>query len=434
MKKYLLLLFLVLIFLIPGFVDAKVCPNGTTIPDDNTCLNLDYPAFGGFDLSVNQSLPEIVAFLYYFIVGISGLAAFVMLVIGGIQWLASGAIPSQAAEAKDKVRNAILGLLLILASFLIIQVINPELTVLNVNLLTGGEGSTPVLDVSTFSEVDPKVTAAKLPATGADNDGIYLCKEFECACAGPVCVKGTDPSISNPSTDDFLFIDPTAPGMGIALGPGLGAVGVSNLENWNDKVKAVAIQGDYAMLLADDPDYKGSIVCFTSSFGGNLGEYARKSGSFWDSSGAMSIKILVAGKCKNPGITIRNKSDADDSETDFWNDPVVFLFDGEDQGKKNNLGDPNYRRYAIPSFYAFAAGGRVTVGSASYWSTFVVAGSPAMEMYHDSKPDTICFRTTKNDLSQFSLEVADPDNNMIDDIGEIEAIEDVECTNPGQPE
>jgi len=94
-------------------------------------LNLDYPKFGPFDLNTNQNLSEIIAYAYYFIVGIAGLAAFVMLVWGGVQWLASGAVPSQAAEARDKVRNAILGLLLVLASFLIIQIINPELTILS---------------------------------------------------------------------------------------------------------------------------------------------------------------------------------------------------------------------------------------------------------------------------------------------------------------
>lgn len=134
MKKYSFIFLFLLIVSLPNVVFGAACSagykdcNGECIPSDNLCLNLQYPNFGGFDLNTRQSFPEILNFFYFFIVGIAGLAAFVMLVWGGVQWLASGAIPAQASEARDKIRNAILGLLLILASFLIIQIINPELT------------------------------------------------------------------------------------------------------------------------------------------------------------------------------------------------------------------------------------------------------------------------------------------------------------------
>jgi hypothetical protein len=65
---------------------------------------------------------------------------------GGIQWLTSGAIPSQASAAKDKLQSAVLGLLLILASFLIIQIINPQLTILQQPENAPITGSVPALD------------------------------------------------------------------------------------------------------------------------------------------------------------------------------------------------------------------------------------------------------------------------------------------------
>ena len=108
-------------------------------------LNLDYPAFGGLDLNTDQNPNSLIAWIYYFIVGIGGLAAFVMLVWGGVQWITSGAIPSQAGEARDKIKNAILGLLLILASFLIIQIINPGLTILQVPGFPLAVGQVPTL-------------------------------------------------------------------------------------------------------------------------------------------------------------------------------------------------------------------------------------------------------------------------------------------------
>jgi len=93
-------------------------------------LNLNYPSFGGFDLNTNQNLDQIVAWFYYFIVGISGFAAFIMLVWGGFQYLTSAGNPTQISDAKDRMQKALLGLLLILASWLILQVINPDLTIL----------------------------------------------------------------------------------------------------------------------------------------------------------------------------------------------------------------------------------------------------------------------------------------------------------------
>jgi len=111
---------LLLVLVVPVVVDA-------------IDLNLTYPTFPGapnINLSENQSLSSIVAWLYTLIVGISGLAAFVMIVWGGVQWMTSAGNPTRTSDAQDKIQKALLGLLLILASFLILQVINPELTLL----------------------------------------------------------------------------------------------------------------------------------------------------------------------------------------------------------------------------------------------------------------------------------------------------------------
>lgn len=117
MDKKLLIIFLNLALLLPGIASAIT-------------LNLDYPKFGNFDLNDNQGLNEIVAWFYYFIVGISGFAAFVMLVIGGFKYLSSAGNPSTITDAKDQMQKALLGLLLILISWLILQVINPDLIIL----------------------------------------------------------------------------------------------------------------------------------------------------------------------------------------------------------------------------------------------------------------------------------------------------------------
>jgi p-aminobenzoyl-glutamate transporter AbgT len=79
-KRKILTAVLFLLWLLPGISSAAIS------------LNLDYPKIADFDLNSQQDLNQVVAWFYY---------------------------------------SAFLGLLLILASYLIIQVINPELLALN---------------------------------------------------------------------------------------------------------------------------------------------------------------------------------------------------------------------------------------------------------------------------------------------------------------
>ena len=119
MKKYLAEIILILFLLLPTF---------------SLALELSYPEIGPegqkIKIELGMDLNKLIAWFYYFIVGISGFAAFFMLVWGGFQWLTSAGSPSKISEAKDRITSAILGLIIILASFLILKVINPELITL----------------------------------------------------------------------------------------------------------------------------------------------------------------------------------------------------------------------------------------------------------------------------------------------------------------
>jgi len=125
MKKIVFLLFFAAL-LLPQVASA------IHIPDHALPLNLDYPSFGGFDINEDQGLAQIVAWFYALLVGLSGLAAFIMIVWGGIQWMTSAGDPTRTSDAKDRIQKALLGLLLVLASFLILQTINPEFNTLRV--------------------------------------------------------------------------------------------------------------------------------------------------------------------------------------------------------------------------------------------------------------------------------------------------------------
>jgi hypothetical protein len=62
------------------------------------------------------------------------LAAFISLVIGGFQYLTSMGEPARLAEAKDRIRSAFFGLILLLSSWLILNAINPQLTTFKAKL------------------------------------------------------------------------------------------------------------------------------------------------------------------------------------------------------------------------------------------------------------------------------------------------------------
>jgi len=81
-------------------------------------------------LTPTTPLPKLVQYFYEWGIALGGLAAFIALIIGGFQYLTSMGEPARLAEAKDRIRSAFLGLILLLSSWLILNTINPQLTTL----------------------------------------------------------------------------------------------------------------------------------------------------------------------------------------------------------------------------------------------------------------------------------------------------------------
>lgn len=92
-------------------------------------LNLVYPDI--MNMSLDMPLNELINSLYMFIVSISGIAAFTMMVWGGLNWLTSRGNPIKVSNAKEKLTSAFLGLIIILTSYLILKLINPDLLTLS---------------------------------------------------------------------------------------------------------------------------------------------------------------------------------------------------------------------------------------------------------------------------------------------------------------
>lgn len=74
-----------------------------------------------------NSIPELIDGFFIVSVGVAGLLAVIMITIAGIKYVGSDSFSSKS-DAKDQIRSAIIGLLLILASYLLLYTINPDLT------------------------------------------------------------------------------------------------------------------------------------------------------------------------------------------------------------------------------------------------------------------------------------------------------------------
>ena len=82
------------------------------------------------------SFNQYVSYGYQFVIVLAGVAAVVMIVWGGFDYILTEAVTGKA-EGKKKIRNALIGLLLALGSYAILNTINPNL----VNNVSGSNGT-----------------------------------------------------------------------------------------------------------------------------------------------------------------------------------------------------------------------------------------------------------------------------------------------------
>ncbi|KKU13678.1 MAG: hypothetical protein UX20_C0016G0026 [Candidatus Magasanikbacteria bacterium GW2011_GWC2_45_8] len=101
-------------------------------------LAINIPGFKGFSSPTPQQeddvkvvyisfLGEYLAALYRFLISIAGIISAVMIMIGGFQWIAAGGNSSQRASALERIEGALVGLALVIVSYLVLYIINPDL-------------------------------------------------------------------------------------------------------------------------------------------------------------------------------------------------------------------------------------------------------------------------------------------------------------------
>jgi len=110
-------------------------------------------------IECKTTLQKYLPGIFKLAVAISAIFAVLMIVIGGFQYISTDAIQKKS-EGKERIKNAIFGLILVISSWLILNTINPDLLNLRLNIksvstspTTNGEQSGTLLEV-TQSAVD----------------------------------------------------------------------------------------------------------------------------------------------------------------------------------------------------------------------------------------------------------------------------------------
>ncbi|MDD4290378.1 MAG: pilin [Patescibacteria group bacterium] len=72
-------------------------------------------------------LGDFLVALYKYLIGLSGIVVVIILILGAFEWVSAGGNQNKIGQAKERIKNAFIGMILLSCSYLILYTINPEL-------------------------------------------------------------------------------------------------------------------------------------------------------------------------------------------------------------------------------------------------------------------------------------------------------------------
>lgn len=133
-------------------------------------LGVDWPASPlGTQISRCTNVTGMVKYFYEWGITIGGLVTFIALLIAGFQYLTSVGEPAKMTEAKNSIYSALFGLVLLLASWLILETINPQLTRFRADLQ--------------LVKVEPPLSPALATGTGPPCSFARIFSEINCTAS-----------------------------------------------------------------------------------------------------------------------------------------------------------------------------------------------------------------------------------------------------------
>ncbi|MBI4128792.1 MAG: hypothetical protein HY460_01960 [Parcubacteria group bacterium] len=148
--------YLFIVFLTPLVLPSETSAQECVTDDTGYCLEVPLPA--GFPTKL-PGPAEYIQNLYTLGIKLAGIVALVVLVIAGAAFIFSPANAALISEAKSRILFAIIGLLILLGSWIILNAINPDFLTLNDKNLEEKFPSLP--DDVTWEELSDRIRGTK---------------------------------------------------------------------------------------------------------------------------------------------------------------------------------------------------------------------------------------------------------------------------------
>ncbi len=145
-------------------------------------LTLSQPIDG---VTVVSDLGNYIAVIYKYAIGLAATAAVIMIVYGGFRYLLGSAM-SEVGEGKQIIQDALIGLLLVLGSYMILSTVNPNTLSLK---LPNIQPVTPkTVPGATISEV-VQLATQNTSTQSEINTGQNCNADTECTCNAELCTR-----------------------------------------------------------------------------------------------------------------------------------------------------------------------------------------------------------------------------------------------------
>lgn len=121
---------LIFLALLGGCFLFAILPTQAQTVLDRTTLTQQYQLYPGEAESLGDFRTYIRNF-YFFSIGAAMLVATILMMVGGVIWLTSAGNQGRIAKAKEFIINPLIGVILLIAAYVILQIINPKLVALD---------------------------------------------------------------------------------------------------------------------------------------------------------------------------------------------------------------------------------------------------------------------------------------------------------------
>jgi len=270
MKPNKFLFLLVVIFFLFSFLSPFIFA-------EERGLEVEYPEIEGEKIGTSTTISEYTVYIFKLSLIIAAIAAFAVFTYGGIRYLLSLNNPEAMKDARIWISSGIIGLFIILASYLVLTTINPETISLEVKpteSLTGIyliNGDKKEYIPQSENRISFEATSLEFRSTETELYSVFICskEEFDEENSEEIVNggRGSTFPVSNVKSIYFLWNRPgvylyTKPSYGTPPPPRFYQTSALNLGDFDNRTKSVEVkdpedQFSYLAILFSDPDFEG---------------------------------------------------------------------------------------------------------------------------------------------------------------------------------